>query len=32
MINELQPGKFGDDQEQIFKSLFDYFNQMAQEW
>ena len=32
MMAELQPGKFGEEQEQIFKSLYDYFNQMAHEW
>ncbi|CAB3985288.1 Exocyst complex component 3 [Paramuricea clavata] len=31
MMNELQAGKFGEDQQQIFKSLYDYFHQMAEE-
>ena len=31
-MKELQAGKFGEDQQQIFKSLYDYFHQMAEEW
>lgn len=32
MVKELQPGKFGEERQQMFKSIVDFFEQVGKEW